>query len=91
MMEWLYIAIAMVIAGGGTWLITKYNAHEYIKKFIGNFDKFNPAVTKLIRTVVDSFRPDPETGDVVLTNDEVNAIKAAFTELLALFGVSTPF
>lgn len=89
-MEWLWIAIAMVIAGGGTWLITHFSLDVHVKEFIKNFDKFDPAVRKIITTIIDSLRSDAD-GTVTLTTDEINAIKTAIAELLALFGVITPF
>lgn len=85
---WTIIAAGAAFAVG--WLIKKYSLADFIRNIIANYDKFEPAITKVVDLIVDSMRPD-EDGGVTLTPEEITAIKEALKELLALFGVEVPF
>ena len=88
-MEWLWVIIAMAIAGGITFLITKYGLSGKIGDLVGQVDVIQKAAMELYGVLIASLKADDD-GVVRLTADEVTAIKNALAKLLALFGINLP-
>ena len=88
-MEWLWMVIAMAVAGGVTFLITKYGLSGKIGELTGKADAIQVAVMDVYVALSSAMKAD-EDGSVRLTADEVTAIKMAVGKLLAIFGITLP-
>ena len=88
-MEWLWVIIAMAVAGGVTFLITKYGLSGKIGELTGKADAIQVAVMDVYVALSSAMKPDAD-GSVRLTADEVTAIKVAVGKLLAIFGITLP-
>jgi hypothetical protein len=88
-MEWIWVALAIVIATVGTWLIAKYKLSGPITDASGKIGKIANAFAELYKTIMEALVPEPD-GSVVLSPEEVTKIKDALKALAALFGVVIP-
>lgn len=88
-MEWLWTIIAMAVAGGVTFLVTKYGLSGKISDAVGKVDEIQKVVVELYGALSVALKADAD-GTVRLTTEEVLAIKAALAKLLALFGITIP-
>lgn len=88
-MEWIWTVVAMAIAGGATYLITRYGLSGKIGDLAGKIDVIQKAVLGLYGAIMVALKPDDD-GAVRLTTEEVTAIKEALKVLLAIFGVTLP-
>lgn len=88
-MEWIWTIIAMAIAGGVTYLITKYGLSGKIGELAGKVEEIQKAVLALYGAIMTAMKPDAD-GSVRLTPEEVTVIKNALKDLLAIFGINLP-
>ena len=88
-MEWLWTVIAMAVAGGLTYLISRLGVSGKIGEYVDLIEGVKKDIEALAVVVLGAFKPDDD-GQVRLTPDEVTAIKDAIANLLARFGIDLP-
>jgi len=88
-MEWLWTGIAVVLAGGLTYLIAHFGASGKIGKYTDLIEGIKNDILALATVTLAAFKPDDD-GEVRITPDEVTSIKDAIANLLERFGINLP-